>query len=641
MIRRLLSLSVASIVSLSALAAEASTGTCDVSAGDTGASELACLAAVTALGTNTVVDDVFRDANGKTADQLPLYGKLSNAFPGCSTANNTCNGDLSSNPGVPWVNCQNNSRDFATVASYVDALDWRYANPIRMHDGHGSVGACPDWGSQVVDGDTDGYHPWEGMVFDLGGPANKVALFAINDHGPQPCESVEYTAYLTDDPSSRDVIDDPTTVGADPSKWNRAKLSQIYLEGWQKVRAADDPGLSYSIEADSFTTVWSLPCGITFRYVGFSAGNDGHDLPACQFDSYDAEIDAVAGLTEQGAGVCPDADQDHYVDCACSGAPAVCDCNDADPTVHPGAAEPCDAPDLDCDGNVGACAGNLVCFASACVATCSGTGEFSSCPPGATCTLTDVARLCVPDDCTTGACPAGSVCDAATKQCKPACAAVVCPASQVCSDGRCIDPCANLPCPNQQVCDLGVCRPRCDCFHGDVGCVAPSVCDRRPEAICVAPSCVGVDCGAGKHCDDTGACAGDCDGVACPAGQKCVVTLGGCVGLCADVTCSDELTCDPQTGQCIDDRCQGVQCFAPAVCAAGQCVLPEGGAGDASVDGSGGAGGSHVSTASGYDTGSGSGCGCRVAPSGPGAAGGALGALAAMGALALRRRRRG
>ena len=80
------------------------------------------------------------------------------------------------------------------------------------------------------------------MVFDLGGPSNKVVLFPINDHGPQPCESVEYTVYLTDNPLSRELIDSPTTTGADPKKWNRAKLSRLFLEGWKKVRRGTAAG---------------------------------------------------------------------------------------------------------------------------------------------------------------------------------------------------------------------------------------------------------------------------------------------------------------------------------------------------------------------------------------------------------------
>jgi len=46
------------------------------------------------------------------------------------------------------------------------------------------------------------------------------------------------------------------------------------------------------------------------------------------------------------AQTCPDADGDGYADSACGGT----DCNDAKPSVHPGAAEVCDGFDTNCDG---------------------------------------------------------------------------------------------------------------------------------------------------------------------------------------------------------------------------------------------------------------------------------------------------
>ncbi len=363
------------------LSAHASTGVCDQSSGDTGATEQACVAAIQALGPGTVVDGVFKDAQGRTGDQLPVYGKLINPFPGCTTGNTICNGDLTNYQANPKVNCVNKDRTFSTIASFVDALDWKYANSIRLHDAHGMNGACPVWSDQVVDGNKEGYKPWEGLVFNLGGPSNKVVLFPVNDHGPQPCESTEYTVYLTNNPASRDIIDNPTTTGADPNKWNRAKLSKLFLEGWKKVRSGTDPGLNYTIEADSFTSVWSLPCGISFRYVGVIAGNDGKDLPACNYDSFDAELDAVAGLTESGTAVCPDADHDGYVDCNCSAAPKVCDCNDQDPNVHPGAPETCADPDLNCDGVAGGCPTGKFCYQKSCVDPCQG-GENHLLSPG-------------------------------------------------------------------------------------------------------------------------------------------------------------------------------------------------------------------------------------------------------------------
>jgi len=59
----------------------------------------------------------------------------------------------------------------------------------------------------------------------------------------------------------------------------------------------------------------------------------------------DGQIDETCGTPP----VCPDRDQDGYTDAACGGA----DCNDADPTINPGAPEICgDGIDNNCNGLV-------------------------------------------------------------------------------------------------------------------------------------------------------------------------------------------------------------------------------------------------------------------------------------------------
>jgi MYXO-CTERM domain-containing protein len=487
-------------------------------------------------------------------------------------------------------------------------------------------------------------------VFDLGGPSNRVAIFAENDHGPQPCESLEYTIFLTDNPQSQEVVLQPTTTGADPQKWNRAVLSKVFTKGFVEVRAPDQAGHGascgdtdlYSVEEDSFVQVFSLPCGITFRYAAVVAGNDGLDFPACAFDSSEAELDGVVGLTEEGAGVCPDADKDGFVDCNCPGAPAVCDCNDADAAVHPGASEKCDDSDRNCDGAPGACGSGLVCFASVCVPTCNASGEFSMCPPGSSCEATDAGKLCVPKDCSAGGCPAGSVCDVASGACRPACDGVVCPHGQVCRDGACADPCTGVVCPNQQVCEDGSCRPRCACFQADVGCPTGLVCDRTGESACVTTDCQNVTCAAPQFCD-MGQCVSPCTGATCPIGQKCEDATGACVPKCQGVTCASGETCEPATGQCVSDgECN---CLPPSVCVGGTCVVPDGGAPsdagaeDASAGDDGGGPHRGPQTADEADADSGGGCGCRVAPARSASRGGLAAAALLLAALGRRRRR--
>lgn len=122
--------------------------------------------------------------------------------------------------------------------------------------------------------------PWLGSIWDLGGPANQAVVFPIVDHGPLPQEVLEYTVYLTNDPTSTNLAD-----------WNLAILDSIFMQGWQ-----DD---STAI-ADGYTTVWKLPGGATFRYV--SVEGVGSQSLAPNFGNED-EIDAVAGLTAEGTGV--------------------------------------------------------------------------------------------------------------------------------------------------------------------------------------------------------------------------------------------------------------------------------------------------------------------------------------------------
>src|SRR6185369_16258865 len=122
-------------------------------------------------------------------------------------------------------------------------------------------------------------------------------------------------------------------------RWNRARLVRVHLEGWKKVRGGTDAPFSYTVEADAFTTTWSLPCGTSARYVAIVPGNDGAAMPACSYDVAEGSIDAVAGLTDDGTALCPDADRDGWVDCACTGATSLCDCADGDAAIHPGAPE--------------------------------------------------------------------------------------------------------------------------------------------------------------------------------------------------------------------------------------------------------------------------------------------------------------
>jgi len=542
--------------------ARASTGVCDVSPGENGASEIACINAIAALRAGHGRRRHLQGLERKTGDQL-IYGQLVDPFGGlaqptaqngCPQANTICNGDLTSSQGTPAVICTDFSHDFAVVSGFVGALDWKYANPIRMLDNHPMQGApyvnCPDWSKSVTDGNKEGYRPWEGMVFDLGGPSNKVVLFPVNDHGPQPCESVEYTVYLTDNPLSRDLIDNPTTSGADPQKWNRAKLSQLFLEGWKKVRPGSDisipepgrpqqPGREPHLH-DRGRLVHqrvSLPCGINFRYVGIIAGNDGKDLPACNFDSFDAEIDAVAGLTEGGAGICPDADGDKFVDCNCPTAPMLCDCNDGNPAVHPARPSRATRPTSTA----------TTCLGAARAIWCVTRASASPRARAARTRSARRARRARPRRKAPSACPTTAP-SAAARRARCARTASACPRAPTwCAPARrsARTGSASIRARASSARALKCARTanatlRGNCFAGDVGCVDQpmTVCDAGNTNACVPPLCKNVQCGPAQHCDPmTGMCVDFCNpGVKCPQYEVCVDGVG-CVPLCNTVTC--------------------------------------------------------------------------------------------------------
>ncbi len=553
---------------------------------------------------------------------------------------------------------------FSDPGDYVFGWDHRYEdtmNGLDCYNGEvdrfylGASGHAD--GSRVCDGEQGFFDPSNGAIFDLGGEGNRVVVFPFTDHPPLPCESWEYAVWLSDDPMATEVAE---AGHPDRTKWNPAVLTTAFLQGWipdnpAPVDEADalSPDLSNGTQRDGIVQVFALPCGLTFRYASIVAGNNGNPSAACAFYSFDAELDAVAGLNEDNTAICPDADGDGFRDVTCGGN----DCNDGDPNVHPGAFERCDATtDLNCMAMT-PCPTGTVCAPDSglCVTQCFEGG----CADGFTCT----DGRCIDAACAarTDPCPDGTLCR--NGDCVGPCDGVVCPQGQQCTGGACLDPCQGVECPVNQVCvardpSAGtLCGPSCSCTDLSVPlCTGSTACDARSDSptagLCVDAGCESVTCDAGQVCSG-GSCVDGCEGVTCPRAQTC--TAGQCVpDLCANVTCPSGQVCSDGTcgdacagvtcpdgqvcssGECVADPCYGLDCGAGGVCIDGACV-------DAGTAGDGGGAGMDGGTGGQHDAGTtgakmAGGCGCRV--SSPRSAPWGLSFALLAGALALWRRRR-
>ncbi len=133
-------------------------------------------------------------------------------------------------------------------------------------------------GSPDLIGPITGGRPSQGLIWDLGGPANQAVVFVQVDHGPIPQEILENTAWLGS--SANTTLD---------SAWTQAFLDHVYLQGWS-------PTLSHI--ADGFVAVYRLPGGQTFQFVSVTHGG-----PGAIFRDGDNEIDAVGGLNVAGGCV--------------------------------------------------------------------------------------------------------------------------------------------------------------------------------------------------------------------------------------------------------------------------------------------------------------------------------------------------
>ena len=160
--------------------------------------------------------------------------------------------------------------DNTTLGAY--ALGGDYATAANSLD-HAWV---QDVGNQTTFGTGIGGRASYGIIWDLGGFANQLAVFVFVDHGPVPGEVLENTAWLSNDPNAVD------------GGWTQAILTKVYGGGWSA-----DPNVS-----DGFVAVYQLPNAATFRYASVTWGG-----PGAVTQDGDNEIDAVGGLNFEGSGV--------------------------------------------------------------------------------------------------------------------------------------------------------------------------------------------------------------------------------------------------------------------------------------------------------------------------------------------------
>jgi len=505
---------------------------------------------------------VFQTRDGRDARML-RFGRLYKGAPNSASDINRAVGRqynggmvwLYYGDGVPSGYCApagGPPRAYAMDSEYRFGWDRRYEdtmNGLDCYNGEvdrfylGAPGHAD--GDRVCDGEQAMFLPEHGAIFDLGGEGNRVAVFPFTDHGPLPCESFEFSVWLSNNPNATEVAE---AGRPDGNRWNPAVLVRAFLQGWipdtavggQAVGPALTPNLNNPTQRDGIVQVFALPCGLTFRYASVVAGNNGNPSAACQFWSFDAELDAVAGLNEDDTAICPDMDGDGFRDMACGGN----DCNDRDRAINPGAVESCaSARDVNCDGMTPMCPSNTTCVNGLCAPQC----VEGACPEGQTCVTGDGgSAYCLPTPCANVTCPAGQVCG--PRGCQDPCDGARCPVGEVCRGGACVNPCAGTLCPPRQHCEGGRCVPNCPC----IACTGGATCNEG-RGRCEAAGCGRLMCPAESLVDCTGEtprCIRPCEGVTCPIGSRCDAILGRCVA----------------------DRCAGVSCPAGTRCSAGQCV---------------------------------------------------------------------
>jgi len=276
------------------------------------------------------------------------------------------------------------------------------------------------------------------------------------------------------------------------------------------------------------------------------------------------------------SGLCPgciDNDGDGYgIGAGCRGP----DCNDNDPSIHPGATEICDGVDNNCNGQIDdgfdLQSDNSNC--GRCGLACNGGGDDKCC--AGTCVRTNTSR----DHC--GAC--GAACNTTGQACcTGSCKNTL---AEVANCGGC-----GVMCTNDHgalACEASVCKPGCDPGFGD--------CDMNPRNGCESPLSTIDNCNAcGRACTNqhgetrcaNGDCAptcalnyGDCDTLRTNGCETPLLTTTAHCGACnapcvnehGNTSCGDgqcHPLCGPGFGDCNSNPRDG--CETPTTTATAHC----------------------------------------------------------------------
>lgn len=193
---------------------------------------------------------------------------------------------------------------------------------------------------------------------------------------------------------------------------------------------------------------------------------------------------------------------------------------------------------------------------------CESCEQDSDCGSGYVCRNVGApAGMVCTQICTTGSCPGDSVCYTFT------------------FDGNtemiCLNPDANNQgnCPGSYTCvedNMACTGLGTDCSGG------ASACSQLEAFTCLTTT--DANGNSQSYCTCECSSTADCDGATCgSASGSMYCMVDSTTGPCADVMCPMGQTCDPGTGNCVDDPndlCEGVMCSGGAVCspATGTCI---------------------------------------------------------------------